>query len=111
MAKQPGYELIKHGKGSILYQNRKPMGYYNPCGFSNNSELFSEEVKHTVVELFARVEEVYSIREIKPLEEILKDQALVNQLNNPVLLQLMITFGPEGTKLVEFLRKAKVAQN
>ncbi len=112
MADKKGYSLRSHGKGKVLYLHGEPVAVYNPCGFSMKEQLWSPEVQQTTSELVLRVNEVYAIAENKPIEDIVEDKALANQLRNPLLRQLIQQMvGDEGTRLVDMLSEMQAQRN
>jgi hypothetical protein len=104
-AEKPGYSFRDYNQGKVLYLHNQEVATYNPCGFSNQQELWSTEVTQTVAQLTERVYEVKAIAEQKPLEALLQDKALAAQLDNPVLLSGMaMAFGLEGAELVQKIK-------
>lgn len=107
-----GYSLEPVRKGAILYFQGQPVATYNPCGLTNQEDLFSDEQHSTIVRLQERLSEVREIAERKPLESIIDDPAMAAILMNPNVGRVIsILFGDEGDKIMAQLRAMQTRRN
>lgn len=111
-AKKSGYSLNDYNKGKVLYLNGQIVASYNPCGLSNEANLWSPEVKQTVNQLVENINPIERIAEQKPLDALLDDKAFARQLDNPQFIRLAETvFGPQMRNLIGQFKEMRIKRN